>query len=258
MSALPIESASTLRSSEWIQTYGSSESAPLRLFCFPYVGGAASVFRHWPSRFNHRVETLAVQLPGRENRMSERAIGDLHALVRAIADEIESSLHEKPFAFFGHSLGGIVAFELARELRRRGLPQPLRLFVSACSAPQVADYSDPPRHLMSDEELIAELRELGGTPEELLRNEELLAILLPTLRADFSLFDTYRYTGGAPLEIPISAFGGLEDFALPEEKLEGWQLQTAAAFTLRMFPGGHFFLHPYEQALTRELERLLG
>lgn len=244
--------------SSWFQTFGSNAGAPRRLFCFPYVGGAASVFRRWPQRFGEALEILALQLPGRENRMSEPPFTDMHDVVARVADEIAPMLAAKPFAFFGHSMGGVLAFELVRELRRRGLPLPSRLFVSGSSAPQVADFADPPRHTMPDDELVVELRRLGGTPEEFLADEELLAILLPTLRADFSLFDTYRYPEGEPLPVPISVFGGLEDFALPEEKLEGWRLQTTAAVTMKMFPGDHFFLHAYEPAVTREIGRLLG
>lgn len=243
--------------SNWFTSNGSNAAAPLRLFCFPYVGGAASVFRKWPERLASRAEVFALQLPGRENRMSESPFTDMQDVVSCVADEITPLLAAKPFAFFGHSMGGVLAFELTRELRRRGLPLPSRLFVSASSAPQVADFADPPRHTMPDDELIVELRRLGGTPEEFLEDEELLAILLPTLRADFSLFDTYRYPEGEPLPVPISIFGGLEDFALPEEKLEGWRLQTTERVTMKMFPGDHFFLHSHEPALVREIERLL-
>ena len=249
---------SALAPSAWIQYRVVSETAPFRLFCFPYVGGAASVFRKWPQRIGEKVEVCPMQFPGRENRMSEPPIGDLREVVRLVADLFAPSLEEKPYALFGHSMGGLVAFELAREIRRRGLPRPVRLFMSASCAPQVADFVSPPRHLMSDEELVEELRRLGGTPEELLREEELLRLLLPAIKADFSLFDTYRYTAEEPLSIPITVFGGLEDFALPEEKLESWRVQTSAQFGVKMFPGDHFFLNAYEAAVTREIARLLG
>jgi medium-chain acyl-[acyl-carrier-protein] hydrolase len=247
----------TLQASKWIRTFGSSDRAPLRLFCFPYLGGSASVFRPWPRRFNDRIELCAVQLPGRENRIGQKPFTDMRELVAAIADEIGPHVDEKPFAFFGYSLGAIVAFELTRELRRRGLPQPRHLFVAASSAPQIAEFSDPPRSTLSKEELIAELRRLGGTPEEVLSHEELLEILLPLVRADFSILDTYRYADADPLDLPISAFGGVEDTDVPRERLEAWSVQTSAPFTVRIFPGGHFFLHAQEMALTEEIWRLL-
>lgn len=244
--------------SAWIKTFGSSRSAALRLFCFPYAGGAASVFRNWPQRFGDRVEICAVQLPGRENRLKEPRFTDLYALAERIAGEFAPLLPAKPFALFGHSMGALLAFEVARELRRRHLPMPVRLFASAASPPQIGDRADPPRHTLPDDALIAELRRLGGTPDELLEHEELLRLLLPILRADFSVVDTYRYRHEEPLDVPLSAFGGTGDRGVPEERLEGWRLQTRAAFTARMFPGNHFFLHAQEGELTKEVERLLA
>jgi medium-chain acyl-[acyl-carrier-protein] hydrolase len=241
----------------WIKTYSSSRSSALRLFCFPYAGGAASLFRNWPQRFSARVEISAVQLPGRENRMQEPRFTDLYALAKRIADELAPLLHQKPFAFFGYSMGAILAFEVTRELRRRRLPMPLHLFVAASSPPQLAEHPDRSRSTLPDDELIAELRRLGGTPDELLEHEELLRLLLPILRADFSVVDTYRYRDEEPLDVPLSAFGGLEDHALPEEQLEGWRLQTRAPFTMQIFPGNHFFLHAHDAELAAAMERLL-
>jgi medium-chain acyl-[acyl-carrier-protein] hydrolase len=244
--------------SKWIQTFGSRTDAPLRLFCFPYAGGGASVFRGWPQLFGRGVEICAMQLPGRENRIREAPFTDMHLLAARVADELAPLLPGKPFAFFGHSLGAVLAFELARELRRRGLRMPVHLFASAATAPQVVEDVDPPRHTMSDADLVDELRRLGGTSAEVLEHEELLALLLPLQRADFTVIETYRYSDEEPLDVPITVFGGLEDSTVTEEKLKPWRVQTRAPFAMKMFPGDHFFLHAHEAALVREIARVLG
>jgi medium-chain acyl-[acyl-carrier-protein] hydrolase len=258
MSVVRPQAATGLRASRWIQTYGSYAFAPRRLFCFPPVGGAASLYRRWSQRFGNRIEICAVQLPGREDRMADTPFRDLRELVRAVADALAPYLGEKPFAFFGHSMGAIISYELAAELRRRKLPKPRRLFLSAAAAPPLTYIPDPPRHTMTDEQLVTELRRLGGTPEELLQHRELLDLVLPSLKADFSVFDTYRYQDTEPLDVPISVFGGIDDAVLPEEKLVPWQEHTSADFTLRIFPGNHFYLQTQEEALTREIERLFA
>ena len=241
----------------WIRTFVPTPQAPLRLFCFSYVGGTASVFRGWPQHFGPLAEVCAVQLPGRENRLREQPFTDLYALAERVATEVAPRLREKPFAFFGHSMGALLAFEVTRELRRRALPRPERLFVSAAYAPQHPDHPDPPRHTLPEAELIEELRRLGGTPDEVLQHEELLQLLLPTVRADFSLVDTYRYREEDPLDTPITAFGGRQDPSVTEEHLRAWQPQTRADFTLRIFPGDHFYLHAYEAEVVREIARRL-
>jgi len=241
--------------SNWIRTFAPAPHAALRLFCFHYVGGSASAFRTWAQRLAPGVEVSAVQLPGRETRIREAPFTDLLALAERVAAELTPLLNGKPFAFFGHSMGALLAFEVTRELRRRGLPAPVHLFASSAAAPQ--NRMGRTRHTLGDAELVEELRRLGGTPEEVLQHEELLQLVLPLLRADFSVVDTYRYREEEPLDVPLSAFGGREDDGVTEAHLRDWQSQTRAPFALRLFPGGHFYLHAHEGEVAAEVGRTL-
>ena len=231
--------------------------ARLRLFCFPYAGGAASVFRPWAEQAPQEIEVAAIQLPGRENRWREPARTSLRELIDPLRDSILPHL-SIPFAFFGHSLGALVAFELARLLRRQNDPRPIHLFVSGRRAPQLPP-PRPPVHGLPDAELVDFLRRLNGIPADILRNEEVMTLFLPVIRADLAVNETYSYTVEETLECPIWAFGGLEDSEVNRETLEAWDAQTAASSSVRMFPGDHFFLHSSTTALTRLIfHRLLG
>ena len=251
--------ASALPPTPWLVFSKPRPQARLRLFCFPYAGGGASIFRGWPESLPASVEVCPVQLPGRERRLRERAFTRMTPLVQEIAKAMTPHL-DKPFAFFGHSMGATVSFELARYLRRDYGLEPEHLFVSGRRAPQIPD-TDPPTYHLPEEEFVEDLRQLNGTPTEVLEHTELLGLLLPLLRADFELIQTYRYIAEPPLDCPISAFGGLQDDEEGRNLLEGWKEQTTAPFALHMFPGDHFFLHSSQgmllQTLSRELEQLV-
>ena len=242
----------------WVMRSRPAPAARLRLFCFPYAGGGAHAFREWERELPPFVEVCGVQPPGRGSRVTERPFAEAGPLVRAASDALLPYL-DLPYAFFGHSMGALVAFETAREYRRRGLPGPARLFVSGRRAPQLPR-ADPPTHELPEAEFTEELRRLNGTPQEVLNNTELMKLMIPLLRADFSVTATYRYTPEPPLECPITAYGGLADEDAGREQLEPWREQTAAEFTLRVLPGDHFFLHSQQPLLLRtlaqELERL--
>jgi medium-chain acyl-[acyl-carrier-protein] hydrolase len=160
---------------------------------------------------------------------------------------------DRPFAFFGHSMGALVSFELARLLRREHATLPHALFVSGRRPPQLP--MEPPTYDLPEDEFVEELRRMGGTPEEVLRHPELLNLLLPTLRSDFELSQTYSYTEAPPFTFPITAFGGLNDQFVPREDLDQWREQTSGSFQLRMFPGDHFFLHSSQALLLQMLSR---
>jgi medium-chain acyl-[acyl-carrier-protein] hydrolase len=162
-------------------------------------------------------------------------------LIKTLAEALRPQL-DRPFAFFGHSLGALVAFELARRLERDGGPVPVRLLVSGCAAPQVPR-DGRPLHVLPEAEFRSELRGLNGTPAAVLENEELMELLLPTLRADFALCETYTFIPGPPLTCPINAWGGLNDDAVSRQSLDAWQEQTTGSFRLHLLPGDHFFLH---------------
>jgi medium-chain acyl-[acyl-carrier-protein] hydrolase len=243
----------------WITCRKPSPQARLRLFCFPYAGGGVSIFRAWSDGLPADVEVCPVQLPGRGTRLTEPPFTRLSPLIQALAEALFPLL-DKPFAFFGHSLGALVSFELARQLRRQygvGV-QPVHLFVSADRAPQIPN-RDPPVHTLPEGEFLVELRRLNGTPSEVLEDEELRQIMLPVLRADFAVYETYVYSTEPPLNCPLSAFGGLQDQRVSLGDLEAWRDQTSVSFSLRMFPGDHFFLNTTQPVLLRVLsEELRG
>ncbi|MBC6477559.1 MAG: thioesterase [Hormoscilla sp. GM7CHS1pb] len=249
----------------WIKYLKPNPKAQLRLFCFPYAGGSAGVFRSWPDSLPPTVEVCAVELPGRGTRIKDAPFTRMEPLVEAIALALLPEL-DKPFAFFGHSMGALVSFELARLLRRsqagareRGDRQLSHLSISGRSAPQIPD-PEPPIHALPEAEFVEKLRCYNGTPSEVLANPELMQLFLPILRADFELIETYVYKNEPAFDFPITAFGGLSDFKASREDLSAWDRHTTAAFDLRMLPGDHFFLHSNEalllQSITRQLQQV--
>ena len=239
----------------WIARRKPSPQARLRLFCFPYAGGGASLFRTWSDGLPADVEVCPVQLPGRGTRLLEPPFTRLSPLIQALTEAIFPLL-DKPFVFFGHSLGALISFELARHLRKEYAVNPVRLFISADRAPQIPN-RDPPTHSLPEGEFLAQLRRLNGTPREVLEDEELRQIMLPLLRADFAVYETYEYSTEPPLNCPISAFGGLQDHRVSRGDLEAWRDQTNVSFSLRMFPGDHFFLNTTQPVLLRALSQEL-
>ncbi len=229
--------------------------AAVRLFCFPYSGAGASLFYAWRGEFPAAIEVCPVQLPGRETRLSEPPFRRMGDLIPALSNALETFL-DRPFALFGHSLGALIGFELARHLRREQRPTPRRLFVSAHRAPHLAGGSGLV-HLAPDPELTRKLREMNGTPAEVLQNAELREVLFPILRADFELSETYAHEADEPLDCPISAFGGLADAQVGPESLQGWRQHTRAGFESRLFPGDHFFLTRNRRSLVDVLARRL-
>lgn len=247
-------------SNSWISLARPNPLAKIRLFCFPYSGAAASVFYPWADILPSTIEVCPVQLPGHGTRLAEPLFQRLATLVAAAADGLQPYL-DKPFAFFGHSMGALLSFELARHLRRNGKPGPVHLFVSGHGAPHLPD-RNPPLHPLPEPEFVAKLRELNGTPEEILRHQELLQLLIPILRADFAVCETYVHPPEPPLACPISAYGGLGDAYVSREELAAWQEHTASRFSVRMFPGDHFYLNSAQlyllQALAREIDQTLS
>jgi medium-chain acyl-[acyl-carrier-protein] hydrolase len=227
--------------------------ARLRLFCFHYAGGGPHVFREWVDKLPVSVDVCPVQLPGRGARLHEAPYDDLPALIQALHSALRPYL-EKPYAFFGHSMGSILSFELAHQIRRENDTLPVHLFLSGRSGPQKTVKRSPICGL-PEAEFITELGRYGGTPEELLGNFELMKMMMPTLRADFSICENYRYSGQPPLNCSISAFGSLEDPDISREGLEAWRLETTSSFSVHMFPGNHFYLQTAQRLLLQVLSR---
>jgi medium-chain acyl-[acyl-carrier-protein] hydrolase len=244
----------------WAVYPSRSPNARLRLFCFPYAGGGATIFSPWARALPPDVEVVAVQPPGREARITEKPYGDLAELVAAMHPQLLPHF-DLPFAFYGHSNGGLMAYELARTLRRTGGPMPRHLFIGGRPAPQLpAD--EEQIHALPHDEFIAALRRFAGTPEEILQHAEIMELIEPVLRADFSLGETYRWIPEPPLDLPISAYGGQRDEEVAPDEVEAWREQTSGEFRFRMFPGDHFFINGDRalvlQEMTTELRPLLA
>jgi len=229
----------------------------LNLLCLPYSGASAMVYSRWRRKLPAWLQVRPVELPGRGARMAEPLHTDMQALARQLAAE-QRLAASTPYALLGHSLGALLAFELAHELQALGCPPPLALFACGTAAPtRREDYGGKNwREPKSDAELISELRELQGTPEEVLANAELMSLTLPTLRADFLLCGTYVYRQRPALQCPLHVLGGLQDRA-SDEQLQAWRKETHGAFSLQMFPGGHFFIHEQEGPVLAALAALL-
>jgi medium-chain acyl-[acyl-carrier-protein] hydrolase len=196
------------------------------------------------------------ELPGRGSQLNERPFTRLEAIVEFFAKVIKPYL-DRPFAFFGHSMGAMISFELARQLSGEAGAKLAHLFVSGRRAPQIP-HTEPITYNLPTPELIEELRRLNGTPAEVLNNPELMHLMLPLLRADFEVVETYVYSRGPALGCPITAFGGLEDKEVSREEVQAWREQTADSFSLKMLPGGHFFLHSARGQLLRMLSQELS
>ncbi len=234
----------------------SPQPRAFRMYCFCYAGGNALGFLEWQGRIDANIEICAFQLPGRGARFHEAPMTKFDELIVALA-EVMQKQGNMPFAFFGHSLGGLVAFELARYLSRKGLPTPRHLVLSGCHAPR---YRSTPEalHLLDDGALLEKLRELNGTPTEILEHAELMKMLLPTIRADMALVHDYVYRTGPPLAIPVTVFAGRDDDHDGPEQCAGWGEETSAGCAVQWFAGDHFFINSANEEVLACLNRTLS
>jgi medium-chain acyl-[acyl-carrier-protein] hydrolase len=250
-------SARTAAEGSWIVRFRPDEAAGVRLFCFHHAGGGASAYRPWVDRLPPDLELCAVQLPGREGRLRERPFQRMAEMIPVVTRAIEPLL-DRPFVLFGHSLGGMLAFETARELVRSGAPAPAHLFVSGRRAPTSPE-RDPRVSLLPDERLIEEVRRRwDGIPAAVLEEPELLELLLPTLRADLTLVESYLYGPGSALDCPLSCFGGMADPSTSPVELARWRDHTSGPFSLRMFSGAHFFVQSAREQVLAAVQEDLG
>ncbi len=233
---------------KWIVRSEPNPAAKYRLICIPYSGGSASVFRQWPRLLSMpELEVCAVQLPGREQRFQEPPLTRMDALIPMLGDAI-APLLDRPFVLFGHSLGALTAFCLSRWLRHVQRPLPRLLVASGRAAPSVRS-PRPSVHHLPDDAFIRELNYFGATPKAVLDDPELRALLLPMLRADFALFETYRYDPEPPLPFPVVACTGSQDHTVRRADVEAWREHTSSSFELHDVVGGHFFLNTATAAL---------
>jgi surfactin synthase thioesterase subunit len=241
--------------SPWLIRFRSKNTARvhIRLFCFHYAGASASIFRSWDEAMPDEIELVAVQLPGREYRLDELLLTDMHGIAGLITEILPL---DKRFAFFGHSMGALLGFEIARLLREQGLRQPEMLIASGRNAPQFK-WRDAGMQLLPDDEFVAAVIAYKGIPESLLENAALRDLLLPRIRADLTISAQYQYVEKEPLECPIVVLFGNQDELSTEAGLNGWLTQTTAEVRYFRFAGNHFFLHSAEQlVLSRIAEEL--
>ncbi len=234
----------------WLFDFAPRPDARIRLICAHHAGGSYTYFEKWPDALPDDVEVLSVNLPGRGNRRNEDLIRDLHTVVEQLAAALEPHL-DRPYAMFGDSIGALICFELIRRLRRAGKPLPVRLFASGMVAPHIVWWNpDAPLHRLPDAELFQGLvRDAGMLDERSLADDELRTLMLPVLRADLEMAESYRYTEEAPLDLPITASRGEDDILLAPAQLQGWSELTNGAFEHLTFPGSHF----YSRKQRREL-----
>lgn len=242
--------------SPWFYIPTPNPHARLRLFCFPYAGGSAAIFRDWGRRLGADVEVVAIQLPGRGARQSEPALRSIKAIVDALREEIVA-FDDRPFIFFGHSNGALIAYELARALQVRGDAIPDHLIVSAKRAPHLRSLR-PITFNLPQKEFVDVLREYEGTPKEILEDADLLNFLLPTIRADFSLSDLYQYTPGIALGCDLSLLGSLNDKFVPFDDLLAWSSLTIGLTSHKIMEGGHFFIHSHCDGVLAHVNDVLA
>jgi len=230
----------------------------VKLFCFPHAGGTAAFFFDLAQKLAPEVACLCVQLPGRGARLREEPHSSIAGIVGEVTNALAQQSLDRPFAFYGHSFGGVVAFEVIRKLRTGAMPQPEHLFVGAAPPPQDPT-SDTPLHALPESEFIegVQLR-YGGIPSAVLAEPDILRLLLPALRADLTAFETYRYQPSDPLACPVTAFVGVDDPVVSLERSSGWRQHTSARFETIVLPGDHFFPRFSSEPLAQCLRARLG
>jgi medium-chain acyl-[acyl-carrier-protein] hydrolase len=224
----------------WFEHLSRTKTPMLRVFCMPYAGGSADIYRGWQRWFPEQIDICLVHLPGRGTRVREEPFTQLTPLVKAIAAHIGGEI-KVPYALYGHSMGALISFELGRELFGKHHNSPAHVFVSGCRAPQWPK-TEPPTFNLPHDKFIHELKRLNGTPREVLDDRELMEVFLKILRADFEIVDTYEYHPKERLSCPITVYGGLQDEDVSVESCRAWQEQTSANCKVHMFEGDHFFM----------------
>lgn len=227
------------RKNNWFKVFAEKPAALCRLFCFHYAGGGASTFHSWLKYLPENVEVIAVQLPGRENRFSETPIRDLTKLIDKISIEIEKYL-DKPFVFFGHSMGALICVELAYFLSKNQNNMPEYLYVSGRQSPQLPR-KFPPIHHLPENQFIEEIKKFEGVPNEILNDSEMRELFFPTLRADLEMCEKYAFQEREKLKVPIKVYGGKTDSGVSVAELLAWDYVTHSFGGATMFDGGHFY-----------------
>lgn len=243
-----------VQGSRWIRHYHPAPDAGIRLVCLPHAGGSAGFFFPLSAGLSPAVDVLAIQYPGRQERLREPCIENLQELARQVFDALPLT-GGAPVALFGHSMGGTVAFELARLMEAAGVP-PVRLFASGRQAP--SRNRREPVDSLSDKELIGQILSLGGTDQNLFLDEDLMSLTLPAVRSDYRAVDQYQYRPGPPLRCPVSVLVGDDDPKVTPAEADVWREHTLGEFDITVFTGGHFYLAEHEKAVLGLITGRLG
>lgn len=242
--------------SPWVVLNNGRKASKVRLICLSHAGGGTATFYRWISLLSDEIDMLRIQMPGHEARIREPLLRNSAQIVEEITSELIPFI-DRPFAVYGHSMGALLAFELVRKIRAVHGLMPIHLFVSGFRAPHLPLGESPIHHLPEDQ-FIEKLRQYGGVPEQVLNERDLMELVLPILRADFEVLDTYVFKTEPPLDCSITAFGGLQDPKIGREMVEAWENETAKQFKANFFPGGHFFINDHHAAIisciNREIE----
>ncbi|MET9606664.1 alpha/beta fold hydrolase [Streptomyces sp. NPDC006512] len=223
----------------WVRRYHAADESPIRLVCLPHAGGSASFYFPMAQALAPAVDVLSVQYPGRQDRRHEPGITDIHVYADALTSALVPWL-DRPLALFGHSMGAVLAFEVTRRLERDHGISPVRVFASGRRSP--SSFRHETVHLRDDDGIVAEMRELSGTDASILGNEEILRMVLPAIRSDYTAIENYRAASDDTVKAPITVLTGESDPRTSREEAEAWEGHTSGGFDIHRFPGGHFFL----------------
>lgn len=216
----------------------------INLFCLPFAGGSKYSFRPLVEKAPAFINAETLEYPGRGSRIKEPIISDIHSLVDDLYSQINKKVNNLSYAIYGHSMGGLLAFLLTRKLLEKGNKPPVHIFISGTSGPSDITRTQEKRSLLGKEEFIEEVKDLGGMPDEILKNDELLHFFEPILRADFKISEDYEYKSQAPLNIPFTVITGSEE-DMTKEEIYLWQKETKQIVDFKEFPGNHFFIYDY-------------
>jgi surfactin synthase thioesterase subunit len=239
----------------WVRRFHPAPDSKARLVCLPHAGGSASVFFSLSRALTPEVEVLAVQYPGRQERRHEPNIGNIPDLADQVFAALRS-LGDRPLALFGHSMGAVVAYEVAVRMQGAGLPSPVHLFASGRRAPSL--YRDERIHQQSDARIVSELRTLSGTSAGMLADPEILEMILPAVRSDYRAIETYRHDPGRKLDCPVTVLTGYSDPRVSMDEARAWDEHTTGPTELRVLPGGHFFLIDQSEHVSAILRQKLA
>ncbi len=241
--------------SKWVNCPKPVAKPKLRLICFPPAGSGTIIYHKWAACLPPNVEMWNMRLPGRESRLRDPLFYRLPPLIESIAETLIPHL-DVPYLLFGHSLGSLISFELTRYIRGPGSPMPLHLILSGHRAPHRPPLM-PPIHQAGDEQFLTQVKAMGGTPDAVFENEEIVELMLPPLRADFTVCENYRFLEDKPLDIPINVFGSDQDCHAHEADILAWEQHTTGTFKSKMFHGNHFYFQNDPEPLLSSINQSL-